>query len=140
VIYRQYLFRGELPLLNRGLDAYALRQKTVASNIANATTPDYKPQNVKFEEFFNDAVETEKGVVTNEKHIPIGMEAQDSDVEAQVQTPPVPEPEVYFSGDSHVNIDKEMANLAQNQIKYRFAARAVHAYFQDLQNAITGLK
>ncbi len=141
MIYRQYLFRGELPLLNRGLDAYALRQKTIASNIANATTPGYTPKSVKFEQFFNDAVDTaEKGVVTNDKDIPIGEEPQDSEVEAKVQTLPVPEPELYFSGDSHVNIDKEMAELAQNQIRYRFAARAVHSYFQDMQNAITGLK
>ncbi len=40
---RAWLFRERLPLLNRALDAYALRQRVVVENIANATTPEYQP-------------------------------------------------------------------------------------------------
>lgn len=140
MIYRQYLFRNRLPLLNRGLDAYALRQRTIAKNIANVTTPDYKPEKVKFEELFNKAMTSTTGEVTNEKHIPIGTNVGDNDVNPMVTVPEVPQPELYSSGESHVSIDKEMAELAQNQIRYRFAARTVKSYFQGMQNAITGLK
>lgn len=80
------------------------------------------------------------GELTNEKHIPIGINNEDNDVVAEVEVPEVPQPEVYMSGESHVSIDKEMAELAQNQIRYRFAARAVKSYFQGMQNAISGLK
>lgn len=140
MIYRQYLFRGRLSVLNRGLDAYALRQKTIAKNIANVTTPDYKPEKVKFEELFGKALTSATGEVTNEKYIPIGVNSEDDDVVAKVDVPEVPQPEVYMSGESHVSIDKEMAELAQNQIRYRFAARAVKSYFQGMQSAITGMK
>ena len=127
-------------MLNRGLDAYALRQRTIAKNIANVTTADYKPERVKFEELFGKAMSSTVGEVTNEKHIPIGINDEDNDVSAEVDVPEVPQPEVYMSGESHVSIDKEMADLAQNQIRFRFAARAVKSYFQGMQNAISGLK
>lgn len=127
-------------MLNRGLDAYALRQRTIAKNIANVSTPEYKPERVKFEELFNKAVTSATGEVTNENHIPIGVTDDDNDVSPEVTVPEVPKAEVYMSGESHVSIDKEMAELAQNQIRYRFAARAVKSYFQGMQSAITGLK
>ncbi|MGA2296422.1 MAG: flagellar basal body rod protein FlgB [FCB group bacterium] len=140
LIYRDFLFKARLPLLNSGLDAYALRQKTIAKNIANATTPHYKPESVKFEEFFSEAqTMVAKGTTTDEMHIPIGNDPSTLP-EAEVESPPVPKAEIYFSGESHVNIDTEMSQLAQNQIRYRFAARAVKAYFQGLQSAISGTR
>ena len=45
------LFDGtKIPVLHRALDAYTLRQKVIAGNIANITTPGYKAQSVKFED------------------------------------------------------------------------------------------
>ncbi len=76
----------------------------------------------------------------NEKHIPIGINNEVDNVVPEVDVPEVPQPQLYMSGESHVSIDREMAELAQNQIRYRFAARAVKSYFQGMQNAISGLK
>ncbi|RMF32645.1 MAG: hypothetical protein D6747_08745 [Chlorobiota bacterium] len=45
---RDYLFREKLPLMSTALEAYALRQRTIAKNIANATTPGYRPERVRF--------------------------------------------------------------------------------------------
>ena len=39
--------------MNKALDAYALRQQTFAKNIANADTPNYRPEKVEFEELFH---------------------------------------------------------------------------------------
>ena len=139
MIYNNFLFKNRLPLLNRGLDAYSLRQNTIAKNIANATTPNYQPEAVKFEEYFAEAEVAAKGVTTDEKHIPIGKK-DPSIVEADSEKADIPAPEVYFAGESHVNIDKEMANLAQNQIRFRFGSQMVKSYFQGLQTAITGQK
>jgi flagellar basal-body rod protein FlgB len=137
VIYRQFLFKGKLPLISRGLDAYALRQKTISKNIANITTPHYSPEEVKFEELFQQQNVVAKGVLTDEKHIQIGTQ-ESSEVHGEVKDAQVPAAETYFSGESHVNIDKEMAQLAENQIKFRFAARMMKRYFQGLQSSITG--
>lgn len=139
MIYKQYLFKQRLPLLNKALDAYALRQKVIAKNIANATSIGYKPQEVKFEELLNAPDIVAKGKITNELHIPIGKK-EVNEIELKAEEANVPEPEVYFSGESSVNIDKEMANLAKNQIRFRFASQIVKSYFQGLQSAITGQK
>jgi flagellar basal-body rod protein FlgB len=137
MIYRQFLFKNRIPLMNKGLDAYALRQKVIAKNVANSTTPHYKPEQVKFEELLNDSQITAKGIGSDERHIPIGTKDV-NDVETESSQAKVPEPEVYFSGESHVNIDKEMSNLAQSQIKFRFASQMVKTYFQGMQYSITG--
>jgi flagellar basal-body rod protein FlgB len=138
LIYRDFLFRNRLPLYNRALDTYALRQRTISKNIANATSPHYRPEAVKFEEFFHDPEVVIKGKTTDSYHIPLGKPDEGS-VKGEVHDADVPRPEVYFSGETHVNIDKEMSNLAQNQIRFRFSSRVVKQYFQGLDQSITGI-
>lgn len=137
VIYRQFLFKDRLPLMNKALDAYSLRQRTISKNIANVTSPHYRPEEVKFEEFFHEAEVSATGERTDEMHIPIGKKGV-NDVEAERADAAVPEPEVYFSGETHVNIDKEMSKLAQNQIRFRFGSLMVKGYFTGMTSAITG--
>lgn len=134
-----FLFKNRLPLLNRGLDTYALREKTIAKNIANATSPHYRPERVKFEEFFNENDVAIKGANTNEMHIPIGKTDPNS-IEPENTQAELPKPEIYFSGESHVNLDKEMAELAKNQIRFRFASRMVKRFFTGLNSAINGMR
>lgn len=136
---RDLMFRGRLPLLNRALDTYTLRQKTIAQNIANATTPNYRPERVRFEEEFQRL----QGVVaegnrTSDRHIPLGAPNPGS-IEGTEEDAMIPKPEVFFSGESHVNVDKEMSALAENQIRFRFASRMTARYFRGMQSAIKGM-
>ena len=124
--------------MNRALDTYALRQRTISKNIANATSPHYRPEAVKFEEFFHDPEVVTKGERTDNYHIPLGKPAE-KDIKGEVEGADVPRPEIYFSGETHVNIDKEMSNLAQNQIRFRFTSNMLNRYFQGLGQSITGI-
>ncbi len=136
---RDLMFRGRLPLLNRAMDTYALRQKTIAENIANATTPNYRPERVRFEEEFQRLQGVvAQGETTNDKHIPMGAPALGS-IEGTAEDAAIPKPEVFFSGESHVNVDKEMSALAENQIRFRFASRMTARYFKGIQSAIKGV-
>lgn len=135
---RDYLFRSNLPLLSTALDAYALRQRTIAKNIANATTPGYRPEQVRFEEEFLQSELMLRGTRTDPQHIPIGP-LPDGEVRPTREDAPVPRPEVYFAGESHVNVDKEMAELAKNQIRFRLVSRLTQRYFNSLQQAIKGM-
>lgn len=136
---RNLLFKGRLPLLNRAMDTYALRQQTIAKNIANATTPNYRPESVRFEEEFQKLQGVAaKGETTSSLHIPMGVSSP-GDIEGNVEDAAVPKPEVFFSGESHVNIDKEMSELAQNQIRFRFASKMTARYFKGIQGAIKGI-
>lgn len=125
--------------MNKALDAYSLRQQTTAKNIANATSPHYRPEEVRFEEYFHSPEIALSGIQSDGTHIPIGAPTEAS-IEGMKDEAPVPKPEVYFSGETHVNIDKEMSEMAQNQIKFRFASKMVQKYFTGMMSAITGYK
>jgi flagellar basal-body rod protein FlgB len=137
MLLRNHLFSQRAPIMNRALDTYALRQRTISKNIANVDSPHYRPENVKFEEYFNNQEVVLKGETPNSNHIPIGA-VSTNDVQGEVGQAPVPKPEVYFSGETHVNIDKEMSNMAQNQIRFRFTSQMMGRLFKGMTAAITG--
>lgn len=126
-----------MPLMNSALDTYALRQQTISKNIANINSPHYRPESVKFEEFFHQQEVVLAGSTTTDSHIPLGA-SNPSFAEGEKVPQEVPSPQVYFSGETHVNIDKEMSSLAQNQIRYRFVSQMVNRYFSGMQSAIQG--
>ncbi len=134
-----HLFKGKVPLMKAAMDAYSMRQVTIARNIANATTPNYRPETVRFEEEF----EKIRGVVargqrSDVRHANMGDKMRNN-IHGAVEDSAVPAPEVLFSGESHVNVDKEMSELAQNQIRFRFVSRMTSRYFRGLQTAIKGV-
>lgn len=140
MLFKDYMFKARLPLLNSALNAYALREKTIAKNIANATTEGYTPQKVRFEEFFkNEGSGANQVIQTDYNHMSVNG-TENNMVKPEVYEEEVPENQQYFAGESHVNIDKEMSELAQNQIKFRFASRMVKRYFSGLNTAITGFR
>lgn len=138
MLYRYHLFKARIPLMNRGLDAYAARQLTISKNIANSTTPHYRPEKVRFEEKFHEAIMVSKGVQSDEMHIHMGRQ-NPKDVEGEIENAPVPKHEIYFSGESHVNIDKEMSELAENQIRYRFVSNSMRGYFDQMLSSVRGV-
>ncbi len=137
MVFKFHMFKKGVPLMNRALDTYALRQRTTAKNIANVNSPHYRPERVKFEEFFHDEEVVLKGNNTEGVHIPLGK-PDTLAIKGEVNERDVPRPEVYFSGETHVNIDKEMAEMAQNQIRYRFGSQMMSKLFRGMGSAISG--
>ncbi len=137
------LFDGtKIPVLNRALDAYALRQKTIATNLANITTPGYRARAVAFEDQLASAMQTPSipGLVTNERHIQFGGPNLAA-VQAQVEQPPADanlQGDAVASGMNNVDLDQEMAELAKNQIRFRFSSRIIADTFRGLQKSIRG--
>lgn len=125
MLVTNHLFKSRLPLMNSALDAYSLRQSTIAKNIANINTPHYKPEMVRFEELLN-------------KNDSANSNRANGKTEPEVAKSPVAKAEIYHSGESHVNIDKEMSELARNQIRMRFTTQMMSKYFRGLGSAITG--
>lgn len=123
--------------MNSALDAYSLRLRTTSKNIANVNSPHYRPERVKFEEFFQDQDVVIKGEMSENRHIPLGKPSTDY-VKGEVKARGIPEAEVYFSGETHVNIDKEMSEMAQNQIRFRFASKMMNKFFTGTNMAIRG--
>jgi len=128
--------KTKIPILHKGLDAYTMRQKSIADNIANVDTPGYKRSEVAFEEDLKAALD-KRGVFgyrTHPEHMPVGKLKLD-----EVKPVPfIPEDDSLASGKNNVDIDHEMAELAKNQIRFAYAARLMDRTFSRLKSAIRG--
>lgn len=132
-----FLFRRtSIPLLEKSLNAASWRQKVIATNIANISTPGYKKLRVSFEEDLRRALEEKriKGSITDPKHIPLGAKRV-ADVEPKIITV---EDNSSSSGVNNVDIDQEMAELVKNQLRYEFAANLIARNFKLLKESIRG--
>jgi len=133
----EFIFNDlSIPCLKRGMDAYALRQKVIANNIANLTTPGFQAEKVKFEEILTSKLKGRlrlKGRRTDPHHLPIGR----WDIK-KVKPRVVKEGTCYFNGINDVNIDSEMTNLAQTTIAFDAAAKLLYVKYEILQKSIRG--
>jgi flagellar basal-body rod protein FlgB len=129
--------RTKLPNLEKAMTTYSLRQKTIASNIANATTPGYQKVEVSFEDKIKDEMNGLRlvGTTTSDKHLDLGPKPI-SKVEPEVVQPETADE--FASGYNNVDIDQEMALLAQNQLQYRMTSRLTNRFFKGIQSAIRG--
>ncbi len=132
----------KIPLLSKALDVYALRQKVISSNIANITTEGYHSQRVSFEEEMSGALGG--SVVRPEATEPghIGSLTDASGLPEPAVLPVTAEHTLHedpkASGINDVDIDNEMAELAKNQIRFRFASRLLAATFKSIDDSIRG--
>ncbi len=129
------LFSGTIATLEAALSYSALKQKVIAQNIANADTPNYKAKDVRFQTAFQNSVNTIiEAKRTDYRHLPFS------------NRPPAPGIVTtkrhlsYHHNGNSVDVDKEMADLATNQIYYYSVADLLGGKFQSLHSAIRGGK
>jgi len=122
--------------LAKSLDARMARQKVIANNIANVETPGYHRKEVKFEESLADALNRSllQGAKTNAKHFELGR-PRVGDVQFEVIEPV---DHTMSSGVNNVDIDFEMASLAENQIGFSYAMKMLKSSHDKLNAAIQG--
>jgi len=96
------------------MNVISLRQKLVASNIANADTPGYKTQDVDFQTSLRSALE--------------GGNPQSVEVSGLA---------VRNDG-NNVDLDREARLLAENAMRFNVAASLFHSNIQQIKEAIHG--
>ncbi len=121
--------------LERGLDGSQLRQKTIANNIANVDTPNYKAKTVTFKEMLDEELSKKSfsAYRTNERHLPFSNERNSPVVTEMRNT-------TYNHNGNNVDVDLEMAELAKNQIYYNALIERMNGQLQSLQTVIRGGK
>ncbi len=122
------LFSKTIDLLSRMLYFREARHKVIASNIANIDTPGYQPSRIDFKENLAEIVGSPKLplTLTHPMHInPL------KGCQIDFKTSP--------SGD-RVDIDKEMADLAENQIMYNTTVELLARKFRGLQTVLKETK
>lgn len=120
------LDRTSIPILTKALDAYTLRQRAIADNIANSETPGFRRREVRFEEELRRALgEGIRGRRTDPRHIPIGR-------------PKVEEVRPRLVRANDVDVELEMVRLTKNYLKYISAIEVLKRRLRDIKLSIEG--
>jgi flagellar basal-body rod protein FlgB len=135
------LFNHTISLLERSLDLRMRRHDAIASNVANIDTPNYKAFDVMVEE------ELQKMDRASENGQAIRLKTtQGNHIESRLRetVPAVSHAEVKSDNalqrrdGNRVDLDREMAAMAENQLMYTLSAQVVAKKFQALRNIIQG--
>lgn len=102
-------------MLGQAMDAYSLRQKITAANIANADTPGYNKRSVSFESELQNAQQSQ-GVAGMKNVTPTIIETSEK-----------------------VILEDEMIEMTDTQIRVQMVARSLRHHFSLLKNSITGI-
>ena len=97
------------------MDAYELRQKAIASNVANIDTPGYKRKEVSFED------QLQKAEATHLKGQDQGIDSVKPQMIQEDQPP---------------QLEDEMMTLADTQMRVQLVTRALRHSFQMIQSSL----
>jgi flagellar basal-body rod protein FlgB len=97
------------------LDGLALRQRSIAENIANVNTPGYQAKRVQFEDELRSAVEGGSGTVG-------------ATVERSLEPTRV--------NGNNVNLDTEMLSNIDTVLRFQFASQAIGGQSASITKAI----
>jgi flagellar basal-body rod protein FlgB len=110
--------------LERLLDYSALKQKVIGQNIANADTKNYKRKDVEFKELLEKGMQNMSTTTNNQSEFSVKVDEETA----------------IISQGNNVDVSREMADMAQNSIMFKFASQKLHGYYQSLQSVIRGGK
>ncbi|HUW17733.1 MAG TPA: flagellar basal body rod protein FlgB [Sedimentisphaerales bacterium] len=109
-----------LDFLEAGIKAESLRQKAVASNVANLETPRYRRIDVKFEELLAKALDSAGGV-------------KFSEIEPQIYQP---KQTPIKSNGNDVNLETEVSEMVKNSLRYKAYIRLLNKKYNQIELAI----
>jgi flagellar basal-body rod protein FlgB len=135
MLVRNLIFeKTGVPLLSKMLNVTSLRHRALTNNLTNAGTVNYKRKDVNFATYLRSQVVKPKiaGALTNDRHMLLGNAAQKGPRMYQPDSGP------NTTGINNVDVDIEMANLAQNHLLYNVGPRLLSGQFQGLRKSISG--
>lgn len=128
------VFDKTMHALENSLQYSTMKNKAISNNIANVDTPNYKAENVSFKSLLQDESNRLELKSTHSKHLPATNSNHSQHVMATNNST------IYNHNGNNVDVDKEMADLAENQIFYRSLIDRMNGKFQTLQTVIRGGK
>ena len=134
------IFTTTVDVLGKTIDLRAKNQNLLASNIANAETPNYTPKVLDFESELQGALKSgrqgrQAQTVTNARHIPLAGRGA-SRLEAVTGTIVERPAKTPGKDGNAVELENEMSQLAENQIMYNASVQILSKQFSDLRTAI----
>ena len=124
--------RGGIPRFEKFLDLTSFRHKLISGNMANVSTPGFQSRDIDFDaEIKRLTGESNRvaGSVPPQAHIPTGIHKQAS--------PDIEKAKVADGDLNSGDVDKEISNLAQNEILFTVGAQLLKQRFDGLRKVIT---
>lgn len=127
-----------LRVIQRGMDLAMARRRLISSNLANVETPGYKAVDVDFEKYLREArgrtitAAHVNMVLTHSRHLTPVLAS--SHLPLRWSTAPLGEPR---ADGNTVDMEREMAKMAQNQIRFQALTEALNRVFALLEEAAT---
>jgi flagellar basal-body rod protein FlgB len=137
------LFEGS-DVLQKSLQGLSARQRAIGENVANADTPGYKRIQVGFERQLRKAIQKgsqddELSMRTNsDRHFSLGPNAVGLDQVKPEMTQVTGE--TYRNDGNNVDIEIEMANLAETNVRYNTMATLAKNKFDGMKNLIRDIR
>jgi len=125
------LFDRTMSLVQRSLDIRGSRHQTLTSNIANIETPDYVQKDLPFQKVFERFLENSSTLPlekTHAHHLPGEGNSFPRDFSAEVEADP---------GSGGVDIDQQMAKLAENNLMFQAGIQVLIKKFEALKSVIS---
>lgn len=123
-----WLFGPTVQKLERALDRTFLQQTVTVHNIANADTPGYHAKKVIFSDELDRSMSAYR---TRPEHIPFSRSTEKARVITKDGT-------TLLNNGNNVNMDREMANLARQQIQYQALITRLNGKFRALEMVLRG--
>ncbi|MCB2169946.1 MAG: flagellar basal body rod protein FlgB [Deltaproteobacteria bacterium] len=132
-----FIFDKTMTSLERSLNLRSMNQKLIVSNIANMDTPRYKAFKMMVDENMQDTGQGGPQLTmtrTQAGHLSTAGKSLESGRVARVESN-----DLSLRGDGNtVELDTEMANLAENTLKYNTTTRIISNKFKLLKDVIKG--
>jgi flagellar basal-body rod protein FlgB len=109
-----------IDLLQAGLRAEGLREKTISSNIANMETPGYRRIDIRFNEMLAKALDSSSTVDLN-------------DVKPEIFQP---QNTLVKANGNDVNLESEIGDMVKNSLRHETYIKLLHQKFSQMQEAI----
>ncbi len=123
-------------IYKKALDASWMRNKAISNNIANVNTPNYKREDVKFDDILRSYINNSSSSVNMTK-----THAMHMDLNNNFNPQIVKMGGTSFREDgNNVNIDIEMMERTKNEIRYNSVTEKVTSTLHNLRTAIKGGK
>ena len=129
------MFSSQISLVGRVMDMQLQRQNVITGNLANIETPNYKPRELEFEKELQAALGLDmrgRMSITKQGHMPAAFNPDNFGPEWEKQFKPR-----QIHGEDRVNLDKEMAKHAKNQLQYTALTQIMSKTFESMNSIIT---
>ncbi len=125
----------DLTILEKFLDESIKKHSVIASNIANANTPNYKAKELDFEKAFKKALGEGDDEIslrtTDPEHISDSNSLENLSTEVEISSAPA------RADGNNVNLEREMVKLTENNISYNLGIQLITKKLKEIRTAIT---